>query len=338
LTCALLVLAVPVVALGASLPQLKLCLPPVIGSLPIALADRWGLFESHGVDLQIVAENDDSARLQAFTRQQVDGMVCDVTTAIRLYASGADVIITSTINQPARKGTLAILTTSCMATSKGIASFAALLYPTPPHRPCPITFPTGGDLEFVLDAVLAAMGYQAGERTLYADADDLPNLAMRLAVGGVEAALLPEPYVTYLERVPPSSTLGCSVLRLWESSGTQLPPSVVVFRREVLQRSDGAIRAFYDALCDTLTRMNAMTPSEMVDDGVDVILSLGFFPGVTRASIPASVLGNVPVPRFAMPGRLDPSLYKAILDWMNRKRYTWQRPSYEELTTTRYLP
>jgi len=338
LACALLALALSAVVLGGDLPCLRVSLPPVMGSLPIAFAARWRLFQAHGVDVEVVALNDDSARLRALAAREIDGMVCDVTTAIRLYASGTDVVITSTIYQPPRQGALAILTTNCMAASKGITSLASLFSPAPPHKPCAISFTTQSDVEFVMDAVLAGIGLTMDGGALYAHVDNLPNLAMRLAIGGVEAAVLPEPYVTYMAHVPPSLTLGCSVVRLLDFAGTQLPPSVIVFRRDVQQTADAPIAAFYAALREAVTRMNAMTASQTVSEGVDVVLSLGFFPGATRASIPRSVLDYLQIPRFPLPGRLDPDLFGAILDWMHRKHYTWKSLAYGQLTTMRYVP
>lgn len=335
--CVVFALTVPLAAHGAELPRLKVGLPPTMGSLPIAFAEYWGLFQAHGVDVQIVALNDDSARLQALMARETDGMVCDVTTAIRLYTSGTDVVITSTVYQPPRQGALAIVTTSCMMSAKRLTSLDALFCPTPPRSPCPLTFTTESDLEFVVDNLVAEKGYKVDGNS-YAHSNNMPNLAATLAIGGVEAAVLPEPYITYLAHVPPSSTFGCSLIRLWDFSGAQLPPYVMVFRREVAQKSDGAITAFYEALREAVTKANGLTRDEMVNAGVDAVLLLNFFPGMTRGSIPPSVLEYIQAPHFILPGELDQSLYQSILDWMNKKRYVWKQPTYGELTTMRYLP
>ncbi len=319
---------------AADLPKLRFSLPPLMGSLPAAFADHWGLFEAHGVNVELVALNDDTARQQALVSREIDGMVCDVTTAIRLSTTGTDVVITSTAYQPPQTGSLAILTTTCL----GIPSLQALLAPTASRdRPRPITFTTESDLEFHVDALLESLGYTVDPEKMYVHSNHMPNLAARLAIGGVEAAVLPEPYGTYMSFVPPEITFGCQLVHLWDFSDTPLLPSVIVFRRETMERNEKAIDAFYAALREAIERLNAMGHDEMVNEGVDVVLSLEFFPGVTRQSIPPGVLEHIDVPKFDLPGPLDPEQYQAVLDWMNKKHYTWKRPEYTSLTTERYL-
>lgn len=322
---------------AADLPKLRFSLPPLMGSLPAAFADSWGLFEAHGVNVELVALNDDTARQQALVSREIDGMICDVTTAIRLSTTGTDVVITSTAYQPPQTGSLAILTTTCMATAKGITSLDTLLSPSAPYRPSPITFTTESDLEFLVDTLLESLGYTIDPETMYVHSNHMPNLAARLAIGGVEAAVLPEPYGTYMSYVPPQMTFGCQLVHLWDFSETPLLPSVIVFRRETVERNGKAIDAFYAALREAIERLNAMGHDEMVNEGVDVVLSLEFFPGVTRESIPLGVLEHIDVPQFDLPGPLDPEQFAAVLDWMNRKHYTWKRPEYTSLTTERYL-
>jgi len=338
LALSLLILCASLPCLGASdpLPKLRFSLPPLMGSLPTAFAARWGLFEAHGVSVELVALNDDTSRQQAFVSREIDGMICDVTTAIRLSTTGTDVVITSTAYEPPQTGSLAILTTTCMAAAKGITSLDALLSPSPLYRPSPITFTTESDLEFHVDALLESLGYKIDPKTMYLHSNHMPNLAARLAIGGVEAAVLPEPYITYMSYVPPEVTFGCLLVHLWDFSGPLLP-SVIVFRKEVLERNGTAIDAFYAALREAIDRLNAMGQEEMINEGVDVVLSLDFFPGVTRASIPPGVLEHIAVPQFTQPGPLDPGQYSAVLDWMNKKHYTWKRPEYASLTTSRYL-
>ena len=66
LLCCLL-LAGSVLCLGQDVPGLRVSLPPVFASLPIAYAAEWGLFEEHGVDVEIIGMTDNQVRSAALS-------------------------------------------------------------------------------------------------------------------------------------------------------------------------------------------------------------------------------------------------------------------------------
>ncbi|MCK5213699.1 MAG: hypothetical protein KAQ74_07185, partial [Dehalococcoidia bacterium] len=75
---------------------MRFSLPPVLEALPIAFADAWGLFDAHGVDVELVGITDNQQRSAAFITGNLDGLIEDITRSILDWSTGADVLITST--------------------------------------------------------------------------------------------------------------------------------------------------------------------------------------------------------------------------------------------------
>ena len=155
-----LVLAVLVfasfVASATPLPKLRVSLPPVMGCLPIAFADGWDMFAEDGIDVEIVGLSDNQARTLALMAGDIDGMICDVSTAILLITSGTNIVITSTAYQPEQTGSLALLTQSYFH----INSIDNLLNRTETGNTLKaIAITEMSDIEYELDSLLISLGY-----------------------------------------------------------------------------------------------------------------------------------------------------------------------------------
>ncbi|MCK5586208.1 hypothetical protein KAJ02_09055, partial [Candidatus Bipolaricaulota bacterium] len=102
----LLIFSVAVV--GETLPRLRFSLPPVLEALPIAFADAWGLFEEHGVDVELVGITDNRQRSAALITGNLDGLIQDVTNSILNKIEGTDIVITSTASLRSQTDSLAL--------------------------------------------------------------------------------------------------------------------------------------------------------------------------------------------------------------------------------------
>ena len=326
-----LLLAFPCTAAAA--PTLRVSLPPSFGSLPFAFARDWGLYESHGVDVELIGLGDSQARNLAMITGTIDAMVCDVTTAILLATSGTDIVITSTAYRPSQTGSLSLLSPSYFK----IESIGDLLQRTAAGNQFrSIGIIEMSDIEYQIDTLFASLGYPIDpDRDLWGLFDML-QLATFLSLGSVYAAVLPEPYITYISNYPPIVP-NSKFVHLSDFEGIELLPSVIVFRREILDRYDGSVGRLYVAHAEAIDRINAMTREELIDQGIDVALSL-FFQGVSRETIPEGILDSFVMPHFDPPGMLSEALFEDVVAWTNAKRYTWKHPVYEEMTTARFLP
>jgi NitT/TauT family transport system substrate-binding protein len=313
--------------------SLRLSIPPLMGALPIAFANAWGTFADHGVDVQLVGLSDNQTRNLALIAGQIDGMVCDVPTAVLLAATGTDIVITSTIYRPTQTGSLALLTQSYF----NINTLAQLMARTAAGNNLKsIAVTAMSDLEYETDALLAANGYTVDPDKDYSYWYDLLQISTFLSFGSVYAAVLPEPYVTYIGNFPPLKE-GTHLVHLSDFDGIELLPTVIVFRSDVVETHRDEIQRFYDAVVDAIDRVNGLDRDELIDTGIDEAISF-FFPGSTRDSIPEGVLDSFVIPKFGHPDPLRADEYDAVVAWAHDKGYVWRGRVYADVTTTSFCP
>jgi len=312
--------------------QLRVSLPPVMGSLPIALANGWGLFPKHGVDVEVIGLSDNQARSLALMAGDIDGMVCDLTTAILLYTSGTDIVITSTAYKPEQTGSLALLSQSYF----NINSIDDLLSRTARGSNLKsIAITSMSNIEYDIDRLMEHLGYKIDPEKDYSYWYDLLQVATFLSLGSVYAAVLPEPYITYIANYP-SLMKDSHLVHLSDFEGIDLLPSVVVFRRDFVRDHPDLVERFYAAYRDAVERINNSTKDELIAIGIDEALSL-FFPGLTEESVPDGIMNSFVIPHFRLPGMVPRDQFEDVIAWVNAKRYTWKHPTYEELTTDQFV-
>ena len=330
-TAFILFIVVTVGTMAGELPCLRMSLPPRFGAVPIALAEQWGLYEEQGVSIKITGLPDSQARSLALMTGAIDAMICDVVTAILLVTSGCDIVITSTVYHP-QTASLSLLSRSYY----NIYTIQDLLERTTPgYMMRSIGVIERSDLEYHLDTLLTSLGYVVDPKKDYWGSYDLLQLATFLSLGSVYAAVLPEPYTTYIEYYPlpgPPSTLN----HLSDFEGIDLLPEVIVFRHDVVERSPKAVTAFYTALREAVERINAATRDELIEAGVAEALAL-FFHGASRESVPQEVLDSIAIPYFHPPQMLSKERFDDVVAWLNVKRYTWKKPLYEEMNIDQFV-
>jgi len=317
----------------AAEPQntLKFSLPPIMGSLPVALGHSWGCFKDAGLDMQLVGLSDNQARSLALMAGSIDGMVCDVTTAILLYTSGTPIVITSTAYQP-QSGSLAILSPGYFR----IDSLKDLLARTEKGSTLKsIALTQMSDLEYETDNLLSHLGYTVDPNKDYSYWHDMLQLATFLSLGSVYAAVLPEPYITYISEYP-SMNPNAKLVHLSDFEGMTLLPSVIIFRRSIIEKSPDLVSRFYTAYRAAIDRINSLSRQDLIAEGTDQALSL-FFPGLTKENVPEGIMDHFVIPHFDPPQMLAKTQFEDVLAWARAKRYTWKQPTYEELTTDRFL-
>ncbi len=312
--------------------QLRVSLPPVMGSVPIALASNWGLFAKHGVDVQVIGLSDNQARSLALMAGNIDAMVCDLTTAVLLYTSGTKIVITSTAYTPTQSGSLALLSQSYFH----INSIPDLLAQTQAGSNLKsIAITPMSNIEYDLDTLMDHLGYKIDPDKDYSYWYDLLQVATFLSLGSVYAAVLPEPYVTYISNYP-SLMKNSHIIHLSDFAGVDLLPSVVVFRRDFVNAHPDMVVRFYAAYREAVNRINSSTKQELIALGINDALAL-FFPGMSEDAVPPGIMDTFTIPHFPLPGLVEREQFNAVINWINAKRYTWKHPTYEELTTDRFV-
>lgn len=325
-----LVASVNILSFANELPKLRFSLSPVMSSTALAFAQGWGLFEKYGLNVELVGLSDDEERSAALIAGNIDGMVCGVTTAILLFTSGTDVMITSAAYQRDQTCSLTVLSPSVFK----IDSLQTLLANKKYSKIATIY---RSDFEYQADRLLEGIGVKINQTSPYVYWTDMLQLALWFAAQSVPAAVLPEPYITYIANYPlPGGARPPKFIRLSNFEGTELLPSVIVFRRPMVEKQDKLISRFYEAYREAIDTINNSKRDELIEMGIDKALAL-FFPGVTEQSIPEGILNSFTIPHFSQPERLSQQQFEDVVAWLVAKRYTQRNPSYEDLTTDRFL-
>ena len=308
---------------------IRVSLPPLLGALPVAMAEKLGLFSEQGIEVELVPLPSQRDRILAFQAGQIEALVTDLTSAILLVATNPkEAAIAAALFLPPQDGShLALITP---ANYSRIYSLAELVEEAKKRR-VQIAIPRQSDLEFMLDQLFSQHGFSY-QPELYVGQDNLLINATWTLFGMTAAAVLPQPYVDYLlhyefEGKP-------TLLVLADFAGLPIPPDVLVVRRSL---SAETVEAFLAAVKEAATRIHSMSREELIDLAMPIAIDL-FFPGVNletaspedRARIESAV-DALRIPNFPDPSVPDPDIIGLVSAWAKNKGYLSQNLSYAEV-------
>jgi len=312
-----------------SLPTVRFSLPPVLEALPVAFAESWGLFEAHGISVDIVGLTDNQQRSIAFSANQLDGMFADISRTIYDASIGSDVLITSAATLQAQTDSLAL----------ALLSPAFFRYETLDDlldTGQPIYTIFRSDYEYVLDHYLQDELGLNPRSVRVAYYNDLLQMAVWLGAQSLSAAMLPEPYVSYIETYYPAGGSPIDLNVLADLSGLGPLPTALVFRGAFVDEQPEVVEAFYAAYVEAIERINATPRDELIDEGIDIALGL-FFQGADRTTINQEVLDALEIPYYDLPCPLDAAIYEDVLEWMRGKAYVMTEPPFEDISDFQFV-
>jgi len=324
-----LALAVSIPAAGDKVPLLRFSLPPVLEALPVAFAREWGLFEKHGVSVELVGISDSLQRSAALMTSNLDGMMCDVTQAVLDASVGNDLVVTSGLRSQPQSGSAALALLS--PASFRIESLEKLLAS---NQLIGVLYRS--DYEFLLDQLVDGASKATFPSARYSRFSDMLQLATMFGAQWLGSAVLPEPYVSYLATYHPPGGLPLEMITLSEFDPEELPPALVVFRRAYVEAHPDAVAAFHIAVAEAIERLNATPRDELVEAGLDVAVLL-FFQAANVSLIEAEVLEALPIPTYLPLEMITRERYGAITAWMRSKGYVVSVPAYDDVVDERFL-
>ena len=330
LVALLLATIVSTASLAEEPVKLRISLPPLLNSLPIAYAEQWGLFEEHGVAVELIGITDNQERSTALLTGNLDAVMEDLTRALLDASSGEDLVITAAAYQQPEWADreLAVLSPA----SFGIDSFDALA-----SSGYNIATVFCSDHEYMLDQLLQTKSLRPMRDISYTYWTDLLQMAVWVGSRALPAAVLPEPYIAYIDTYQPLQGTGIDLVSLADFSGIDSLPSVVVFRQDFVTEHPGAVEAFHRAYREAVERINSSEKEELLDTGLAVVLSL-FFQGADPSLITDDVLDALSIPKYELPVGLDGQCLNAVAVWMCSRGYIRSIPTLETLFDNRFLP
>ena len=218
--------------------KLRIGMLPVLNTLPLYIAEAAGYFEEAGVEVEF-APFRSAAKLRSIMRQgELDGFQADLVSALKLRAQGQAVRVARHVgNAGAPFFALVTWPWSGVAAVDGLAGAR-------------IAISHDTVIQYAADSMLAFAGISADEVEYVEVADQMTRL-LRLAQGGYDAAVLPQPYLKW------ALDFGSRVLI--DDTALAYVPEAISFRAAALEQKGAAVRAFlraYERAVATLNDMN----------------------------------------------------------------------------------
>ncbi len=172
-------------ATPAAPTTIRVALLPVLDVLPMVVAQEEGLYEKHGLIVEIIPVSSAPERDQLIASGQTDAIMNELTSVMFLNQEKIQVQAV----RYARTATADQALVSIMAgKDSGITNVQGLKGP-------PIGISQGTVIEYLTDRLLTAEGFTAADIN-YVSVPKIPDRMSLLSSGELKAATLPEPFVT----------------------------------------------------------------------------------------------------------------------------------------------
>ncbi len=286
----------------------KIGLLSIDDSLPFFVAEQEGLFESYGVDVELIPFGSALDKETALEAGEIDGDMTDLVVTGLLKKGGLDIKIVSTaLGATPEEGRFVLLA----APESGITDMEQL---------------KGQTIAIGNNTIIQYIGDQMCYLNGFSDADivteNIPDLALRLETllaGGVTAAILPDPLATVA--INNGAIPLVDDTQIVEANGipVNLSQSVVIFRQESIEQKGDAIHLAMDAYQEAKNRITANPESYR-----DMLAEF--------TSISSELAETYPMPAYTAYHLPTEEEVIAVFQWMKEKGLLDQVYSYEEMT------
>jgi len=302
LTCLAFMLVFAMTGCNDNTPEqekstLRFGLLPDVTCLPMVVAEKEGIFEDMGIEVDLEYFSKAMERDQAIQAGQIDGAISDIVAVGFFQDSGFDVKITS-LNE----GNFAIIASP----ESGIKSVDDLKGKT-------IGLSKNTIIEFMVDGILANYGLTPEDVNKEAIAA-IPLRREMLLQDQVDAVSIPEPLGTL--------TVEQGAVMVTESDKEGLIPSVIIFTDEAIEEKKEAINRFYQAWREAAELIN---PDPSVYN--DLLLE--------KLRFPEEIIDTYEIPYFGEPLLPDREGVDKYLNWLEGRIDL--DLTYEDLITNEFV-
>jgi NitT/TauT family transport system substrate-binding protein len=286
---------------------LRIAVLPILDTLPMFVAQEQGIFDQHGVAVELIAVASAAERDQLLQAGKIDGIVTDLV-ALALYNRDVPRVVAVRY---------AMTPTRRFAQFRVMAAKASGISQPDGLAGVPIGISEGTVIEYVTERMLEAEGLPAGEIETLA----VPKIPERMALlrsGELDAATLPEPLASLV--MQDGATVVVDDTRHIETSC-----SVYAFRQPVLDAHSEAVRAFLEAVSQASQSITADKTSWS-----DLLAE--------KNLVPKPLMGSYELPDY--PGDQTPSQaqFADAVDWLQETGRLTGEPSYSEAVDASFLP
>ncbi len=260
------------------LDTLRFGLLPDITCLPMVVAEKEGIYEELGLQVELVYFSKAMERDQALQAGKIDGAISDFVAVGFFQDSGFDVKITSQ-----NEGTFTVLA-SPYSTINSVADLEGKT----------VGVSQNTIIEFMIDEILMDHGLTP-EDVNKEFISAIPLRREMLLQGQIDAACLPEPLGAL------SVEQGAS--KVTDSEEEDLTPSVIIFTQEAIEDKRESVELFYHAYGETAELINP-DPSQYND----LLLE--------KLRFPEEIIDTYEIPYFAQPFIPDEEDAEKYLNWL----------------------
>ena len=283
----------------SQLPSLRLGAMSSLDYIPYVVAQKVGIYDSLGLDLEIVKFFSANDRDAAFRSGQVDGTVIDYTGAAIQHAAGMDIALITRhdgyfefMAQPSIQG-LEELKGKKIGVSRNTV------------------------IEYATDRMLASVGIKP-EEVQKMEVNKIP-LRMELMIAGeMDASIFPDPFISM------SRTKGFKSLASTHEMGIYVTGSV--FSRKSLDEKRASVELLLQGYNLAVDYMKAHPRSEwqqiLVDD----------------AMVPEEMAVTLPLPDYRPATTPSPLDIKETIAWLHQKELVPDEYAGEGLVDSSFLP
>lgn len=280
---------------------------PVLDTLPLYVAQQEGLFEKHGVKVEIIPVASAPERDQLIAAGQADAMINEVLST--MFANKQSIQM-----QTVRYARTATETSPVFrilaAKDSGITSLAQL-------KGVAIGVSDGTIIAYLTERLLQAEGFSAED----IQTTSVPSITDRMALlssGQLKAAMLPDPLSTLAVQQG-------AVVILEDSSHPDYSFSTLTFRKAFLDANPSTVKNFLAAWEEAVQLINA--------DGSRWTALLS-----EQNLVPAPLLKDFQVPPFATAGVPSEEQFTDMLNWAKEKGLLAQDVKYSDCVDGQFLP
>lgn len=263
---------------------------PVLDVLPIVVAKEEGLFEKHGVNVELISVSSAPERDQLISAGQADAMVNELISVMLLNQESLQV-------QAVRYARTA---TADQALFSILASGGSGITDAQGLKNVPVAMSQATIIEYLTERLLQSQGLAADEIETIA-VPKIPDRMTLLASGELQAALLPEPFTTLAKQQG-------AVLALDDTVTPDLSFSVISMRKALIDEHPDQVKAFLAAVEDAVELINA-DPQKY-----SALM-------VEQQMVPAPIADSFQVPTYPTKGVPTQAQFDDQLAWVQEKGY-----------------
>lgn len=249
--------------------------------LPLAVAQREGYFQTHGVEVKIQKFMSANERDVAFQSETVDGGITDYTSAALLSAGGFDMKLTS----------------KCQAPFYIVSSAGSDINDLSGLKGKKVAVSQNTVIDFCVDMALESVGLTPKD-VEKVEINKIPTRFEMLRNNKIDATGLPNPFALIAKND------GGKLLVSIDSLGYTI--TGIVFSQKAIQNKSDAIKKMYAAYNDGVNYLNTHT----VADIQDILIKDLMFP--------ENIAGQVTLPEYtkAQPVRTDDKGILRVIKWL----------------------